>query len=109
MAYMRIHCHHCGGTWEVYQRDDWKDDRARTCPHCFAEIDKQTWEHQIVPAFGAAADANAELIKDHHDKCRPIFTVDFCANHMMNAQDIEERTCPLIAPLAADLPEIFGL
>ena len=80
--YMRIHCGTCGGTWEVYQRDNWKDDKARACPHCFEEIDPQTWEQQIIPAFCASADANAELIKDGEGYYKPFFAVDFMAEYL---------------------------
>lgn len=80
MVFIRIHCETCGGTWEVYDRDNWKNDRARECPHCFNKIDRQTWERQILPAFGAARDAQAELVNDHTGNHRPLFTVDFVAN-----------------------------
>lgn len=74
MTYMSIYCGYCGKRWEVYQRDNWKDERARTCPHCFHEIDAQTWERDVLPAFGAALDCNAELFKNHKGS---IFAVDF--------------------------------
>ena len=102
MAYMRIHCDVCGGTWEVYQRDDWKDDRARTCPHCGAEIDAQTWRDFVLPAFGLTADANAELFKHSTGYHRPLFTFDVIADHLYQNRrtggDVE-ATCPLLADL----------
>ena len=103
MAYMRIHCHQCGGTWEVYQRDNWKDDRARTCPHCFSEIDGQTWERQIIPALGAVADANAELQKDHTGTRGPLFTVDVLAGHGI-PEEPEGRLCSI----GEAIIDIFG-
>ena len=63
MGYMRIKCHYCGGTWEVYARSVTNGDFARTCPHCFKGIERQTWEKQIIPAFHALDDANRELVK----------------------------------------------
>ncbi len=80
MAYLRIHCAACGGVWEVYHRDNWNDGKARQCPHCSAEIDSQTWEKQVLPAFGAVHDANAELYKDHTGYDKPLFSVDVMAN-----------------------------
>ncbi len=80
MAYLRIHCAACGRVWEVYHRDNWNNDKARQCPHCFAEIDRQTWEKQVLPAFGAVHDANAELYKDHTGYDKPLFSVDVMAN-----------------------------
>ena len=100
MAYLRIHCDVCGGTWEVYDRDNWKDDKARQCPHCFAKIDRPLWERQVLPAFGAVHDANAELYKDHTGFHAPLFTFDVIADHLyQNRNDRREDTgesCPLI-------------
>lgn len=76
MSYLRIHCEACGGVWEVYHRDNWNNDKARQCPHCFAEIDRQTWEKEVLPAFGAVHGANAELHKDHTGYDKPLFYFD---------------------------------
>lgn len=81
MGLLRIHCDSCGGSWEVYGRDDWKDARCRTCPHCLAEIDAQDWQKQILPAFAALADANRELMKTHTGWGDPLFTVDYIEDH----------------------------
>ena len=91
MAYMKIHCNYCGGTWEIYHRDNWHDDKARQCPHGESKIDRQLWEKEILPAFGAAHDANAELFKDHVGFHRPLFTVDFVADHIFTP-----RNCVLL-------------
>jgi len=64
MGYLKIHCEHCGGGWVVYAHQV-NDEQANCCPHCFAEIDRQTWGRQIIPAFAALEDANRELLKDH--------------------------------------------
>ena len=76
MSYLRIHCEACGGVWEVYHRDNWNNDKARQCPHCFAEIDRKTREKEVLPAFGAVHDANAELHKDHTGYDKPLFYFD---------------------------------
>lgn len=36
MGYLRIHCAECARHWAVYERDNWKANAARTCPHCGA-------------------------------------------------------------------------
>lgn len=77
MGYLRIHCDYCGGTWEVYGRDDWNDDRARQCPHCSAKIDRQDWTKEVLPAFAAMMDANREIAKTHSGYHIPLFTVDY--------------------------------
>lgn len=80
MGYMRIKCHYCGGTWEVYGRSITNGDYARTCPHCFKAIEKQTWDKQIIPAFLALDDANRELVKDSSGYHTPLFEVSYEAD-----------------------------
>lgn len=97
MGFLRIHCNYCGGTWDVYGRDDWNETRSRTCPHCQTKIDGQDWEKQIVPAFGAMLDANRELIKTHTGYHAPLFTVDYIEDHYFPdaARDAETAVCNL--------------
>ena len=64
MGYLRIKCHECGESWPVKAQDIHNDHR-RVCPHCCKEIDRQTWNRFIVPAFGEMEDAARELVKDH--------------------------------------------
>lgn len=88
MGYMRIKCHYCGGTWEVYGRSVTgvssptiiSGDCPRTCPHCFKAIEKQTWDKQIIPAFLALDDANRELVKDSSGYHTPLFEVNYEAD-----------------------------
>ena len=77
MGHLKIHCDSCGSDWTVYHRDDWKDWKARTCPMCGETIDHQTWDDQILPAFGAMEDANRELYKDHAGYHGTLFTVTY--------------------------------
>lgn len=81
MGYLRIHCANCCRRWSVYGVGNWRSETARTCPHCGAQIDAQTWEKQVLPAFGMMSDANRELIKDHAGYSTPLFRVDFIANY----------------------------
>ena len=90
MAYLRIHCDVCGGTWEIYHRDDFKADKARQCPHCFSEVDRQTWANQVLPAFGLVHDANAELYKDHAGYHTPLFSFDVIADHLYKNRHDED-------------------
>lgn len=77
MSYMRIQCDYCGGKWEIYHRDNWKDTKARTCPHCQRSIDERTWERQVLPTFNMVEDTNAELYKDHVGYHTPLFQIEF--------------------------------
>ena len=74
---MVIKCGECKKAWEVYPRGAWTDDINRECPECGCCIEQQTWEREIVPAFGAFMDANRELIKDSTGYGTPLFSVDF--------------------------------
>lgn len=110
MAFLRIHCDVCGGTWEVYDRDR-KNDKARQCPHCFSEIDAQTWARQIVPAFCAVSDANRELYKDSTGYHTPLFTFDVIADHIYTDYMDRERnrqSCPLAEELRGLMDNITG-
>lgn len=76
MGVLKINCGYCGGSWEVYSRD-MKYDKARTCPHCLQSVERQTWDKQILPAFGMLDDANRELFKDHTGYHKTLFSVSY--------------------------------
>lgn len=92
MGFLRIHCNYCGGTWEVYGRDNYKETQYRTCPHCFQKIDGQDWQNHVLPAFGAMMDANRELIKTHTGYHAPLFTVDFVEDFFFPDAKAEAET-----------------
>ena len=96
MAYLRLHCDVCGGTWEIYHRDDWNDDKARQCPHCFAEIDLDVWKREVLPSFAAVQDANAELFRTHTGYHKPLFYFDVIADHIYQNKRPEGESCPLL-------------
>ena len=77
MGHLKIYCDSCGSTWNVYSRDDWKDRRFRQCPVCGVCIERQTWERQILRAFGEMEDSTRELLKDHTGSHMPLFTVSY--------------------------------
>ena len=76
MAYLRIHCEACGGVWEVYHRDNWNNDKARQCPHCFAEIDRQTWEKRSYRLSELYMTLMRNYTKDHTGYDKPLFYFD---------------------------------
>ena len=86
MNYLRIHCSNCRRRWAVYDRDNWRSESSRTCPHCEAKIDAQTWENQVLSAFGSMRDANMELRRDHTGFRNPLFRVDFISDAERNVQ-----------------------
>ena len=88
MAFMKIHCGYCGQAWEIYYRDDWHSRKASECPHCQSRIDRQTWENQILPAFDALCDANADLFRAHTGQHTALFTVDFIEDRYFPRREI---------------------
>lgn len=72
--YMRIWCQRCGGTFELYQRDDVRSHKARTCPHCQERATGEAWD-KVVKAYDAYKAASMALWEDRTSKTR--FTVDF--------------------------------
>lgn len=76
MGHLICKCDNCGTNWTIYHRDS-KNRTAKTCPMCGESIDGQTWEKQILPAFGAMEDANRELYKDHVGYHGTLFTVGY--------------------------------
>ena len=77
MGHLKIHCGGCGSDWIVYHRDDWKDWKARTCPVCGKSIDPETWDRQVLRAFGEMEDASLELVKDYTQSHGTLFTVSY--------------------------------
>lgn len=76
MAFLRIHCAYCGGTWEVYHKQR-ELDQARSCPHCDARIDGATWRDQVLPAYNTMRGANGALLDDHVSYHCARFEVDY--------------------------------
>lgn len=72
--FMRIWCQRCGGSYEVYDRDDVRCNKARTCPHCQEKVTAAVWE-KVVEAHDAYKLAELALASDDTSKTR--FTVDF--------------------------------
>ncbi len=85
MGYLRIKCHSCGKTWELYPHM-MADERAWMCPRCMNQIDEQTWRNQLFPAWGYMSDANMELVKDHTGYSKPLFEVDFIADMVIKGK-----------------------
>ena len=79
MAYLRIHCAYCGGTWDVYHRQ-LDLDPARRCPHCDSRIDGATWREKVLPAYNTMRAANMGLLDDHIQHHCPAFEVDCIAD-----------------------------
>lgn len=81
MVYMKVHCSACGGTWEVYNRQqDLCLTSSRICPHCRGRIDGDIWSDKILPAFQAVGAANMALAYDHTENHNVEFSIDYIAD-----------------------------
>ena len=87
MGHLSIHCGGCGSDWIVYHRDDFKNWKARTCPVCGKATNPQTWEKQVLRAFGEMEDAGMELVKDHTQLHGTLFTVGYVPDVAFPSED----------------------
>ena len=84
MGFLRIHCHACGGAWEVYRRQV-DGAAARECPHCGKRIEQGVWNGEIRPAYKAFEGANAAL-----PDLPTRFEVDYIADRAFKNADLGE-------------------
>lgn len=77
MGRLKIHCYGCGSDWEVFQRDDLKNWKSRTCPVCGKKISMRTWETHVLKAFDQIATANLELTRDHVEDHNAQFSIAY--------------------------------
>lgn len=96
MAFMRIHCGRCGKVWEIYHRDNWKQDSCRQCPRCFEEIDRGIWEKEILPAFNSANDMENTLYNEHTGMKKPLFSIDLLSDRADDKRAENGQICPII-------------
>lgn len=75
MAFLKIHCGYCGGTWDVYHKVR-KFNTTGRCPHCDSRIDDATWA-KILTAYDAMNAVNMELHTNHEFKHMPWFEADY--------------------------------
>lgn len=85
MAFLKIHCGYCGGTWDIYSKVR-KFNNICRCPHCDAHMDERTWA-KILAAFDAMQAANMELVDDHVTRHKPRFEADYINDGMFKDND----------------------
>ena len=105
MAFLRIHCAYCGGTWDVYHRQRELDPALR-CPHCDSKIDPATWRDQILPAYNSMRGANGALLDDHISYHTPRFEVDYINDGTF--QNSGEKDAVIIDVLRESLDDLGG-
>lgn len=75
MDYLKVHCFHCGGKFELYNRNMNYDDKPPRCPHCLKKMDKTQWE-RLIDAYYTLAEVNKNFRKYHEDRGEPLFQVE---------------------------------
>lgn len=73
--YSRIHCEHCGSSFEVYSREVDRSTVPIRCPHCLKQMTAKQWE-AFVDAFFTTVDLNYQALKSHEECGKPLFTVE---------------------------------
>lgn len=73
--YSKIHCEHCGSSFEVYSREVDRSTVPIRCPHCLTQMTKKQWE-AFVDAYFTTLDLNYQAIKSHEEHGKPLFTVE---------------------------------
>lgn len=76
MDYLKIHCFHCGGKFELYSRKMNHDDKPPRCPHCLKMMDKTQWK-RLVDAYYTFAEVNKNFRKYHDDRGEALFQAEF--------------------------------
>ena len=75
MDYLKVHCHNCGGKFELYSRDMNREDKPPMCPHCLARMDKTQWE-RLIDAYFTFAEVNKNFRKYHWERGETLFQVE---------------------------------
>lgn len=75
MDYLKIHCFHCGGKFELYSRNMNHDDKPPRCPHCLKMMDKTQWK-RLVDTYYTFAEVNKNFRKYHDDRGEALFQVE---------------------------------
>ncbi len=75
MDYLKIHCFHCKGDFELYNRNMNHDDRPPMCPHCLKRMDKTQWE-RLINAYFTFAEVNKDFRMYHEDRGEPLFQAE---------------------------------
>ena len=107
MAFLRIHCAYCGGTWDVYHRQR-ELDPARRCPHCDSHIDGETWREKILPAYNTMRAANMGLLDDHMQHHCPRFEVDYINDGTFQNSGEKDAVIEVLGDGLGDLRDEMG-
>ena len=75
MGYLKIHCHNCRNTFEMYWDDIENKDKAR-CPHCLVTMNKMQWD-KLVNAYFTIEEVNKGLRNGHEVHGEPLLQAEY--------------------------------
>lgn len=80
MGYLKIHCHNCGNTFEMYWDDIENKEKVR-CPHCLATMEKRQWD-KLVNAYFTTEEVNKGLRNCHEQEGMPLFQAEYRTHYV---------------------------
>ena len=86
MGYLKITCHNCGGTFELYNHTMNHEDRPPRCPHCLAKMTDKQWE-RLVDAYFTFEEVNKNFRSKHKERGEKLFQAEF-RTYYVGADDI---------------------
>ena len=89
MDYLKIHCFHCGGKFELYSRNMNHDDKPPRCPHCLKMMDKTQWK-RLVDAYYTFAEVNKNFRKYHDERGEALFQVELSSYYVKPEKIVRE-------------------
>lgn len=88
MEYLKIKCHRCGNTFDIYNSTINKQESAPHCPHCLVSMDRRQWE-RLIDAYLVFSEVNKNFRKYHEDRGEPLFQVQlFAEEKYVRPEDI---------------------
>lgn len=77
MEYLKIKCHRCGNTFDIYNSTINKQEKTPHCPHCLVSMDQRQWE-RLVDAYLVFSEVNKNFRKYYEDRGEPLFQAQIC-------------------------------
>lgn len=77
MEYLKIKCHRCGNSFDIYNSAISKQERAPHCPHCLVSMNQRQWE-KLIYAYFVFSEVNKDFRKCHEDRGEPLFQAQIC-------------------------------
>lgn len=75
MDYLKVHCFHCGGNFELYAHTMNHENRPPMCPHCLVRMSERQWE-RLIDGYFTFAEVNKNFRKYHDDRGEPLFQAE---------------------------------